>query len=77
MVTIGNPDVLLIEGYKSEVGDKVVLLRNREDWDTLRQLQGRQLFIGCPEITTGSFHIHSREQVEQIDEMVFEVDRKG
>ena len=53
MVTIGNPDILLIEGYKSEVGDKVVLLRNPEDWDMLRHLQGRQLIIGCPEYHDG------------------------
>lgn len=68
MVTIGNPDVLLIEGYKSEAGDKVTLLRNREDWDTLRHLQGAQLIIGCPEVETDCPHIHSREHVEQIDE---------
>lgn len=67
MASIGNPDVLLIEGYKGENGDKVVLLRNEEDWDTLRHLQGRQLAIGCPEIETDSLHIHSREQIEQID----------
>ena len=77
MVTIGNPNVLLIEGYKSEIGDKVVLLRNREDWDTLRQLQGRQLLIGCPEITTDSPHIHSREQMEQIDEWFLKWIGKG
>ncbi|PIC64781.1 molybdopterin-guanine dinucleotide biosynthesis protein B [Sporosarcina sp. P13] len=35
-----GPDVLLIEGYKQEVGEKVVLLRNEEDRATLESLQG-------------------------------------
>ncbi len=68
MASIGNPDVLLIEGYKGETGDKVVLLRNLEDWDTLCQLGGRLLVIGCPEIETNCCHIHSREEEERIDE---------
>lgn len=68
LTSIGKPDVLLIEGYKGEVGDKVILLRNEEDWDTLCHLQGRQLVIGCPEISSDCPHIHSREHIEQIDE---------
>ncbi|WP_153720721.1 molybdopterin-guanine dinucleotide biosynthesis protein B [Sporosarcina cascadiensis] len=35
-----QPDVLLIEGYKQEVGEKIVLLRNEGDWEDLKQLQG-------------------------------------
>ena len=27
IATIGNPDILLIEGYKEERGEKVVLVR--------------------------------------------------
>lgn len=65
---VGNPDVLLIEGYKGEIGDKVVLLRNMEDWDTLRLLESRLLIIGCPEIEVDCPHIHSREHAKQIDE---------
>lgn len=68
MASMGNPDVLLIEGYKGETGDKVVLLRNLEDWHTLRQLEDRLLVIGCPEIETDCPHIHSREETKQIDE---------
>lgn len=68
LVSIGNPDVLLIEGYKGEIGEKVVLLRDEEDWDTLCHLQGRQLVIGCLEISADCPHIHSREHIEQIDE---------
>jgi len=68
MASFGKPDLLLIEGYKGEAGDKVVVLRNKEDWDTLSQLQGRRLVIGCPEIEMDCDHIHSREDVSQIDE---------
>jgi len=68
LATIGNPDVLLIEGYKGETGDKVVVLRDKDDWDTLRQLQGRHLVIGCPEIEMDCDHIRSREDISQIDE---------
>ncbi|WP_301107198.1 molybdopterin-guanine dinucleotide biosynthesis protein B [Sporosarcina sp.] len=35
-----QPDVLLIEGYKQEVGEKIALLRNEGDWEDLKQLQG-------------------------------------
>ena len=77
MVTVGNPDVLLIEGYKGETGDKVVLLRTQEDWDELQHLQGLQLVIGCPEITTNCPHIHSREHESQIDEWFLKWIGKG
>ncbi|MFC5605022.1 molybdopterin-guanine dinucleotide biosynthesis protein B [Sporosarcina koreensis] len=72
MASTGKPDVLLIEGFKKEYGDKVILLRDREDWDSLQNLQGRQLVIGCPEISTDCPHIHSREQAAQIDEWFVE-----
>lgn len=68
LVSIGNPDVLLIEGYKGEIGEKVVLLRDEGDWETLRKLQGLQLVVGCPAISADYPHIHSREHTEQIDE---------
>ena len=77
MAAIGKPDVLLIEGYKNEYGDKVILLRNQEDWDTLRNLQGGQLVIGCPEISADCPHIHSREHAEQIDEWFMEWVERG
>lgn len=37
-VKINEPDVLLIEGFKNEHQRKVVLLREKEDWDELQQL---------------------------------------
>lgn len=36
----GEPDVLLIEGYKKEVGQKVVLIKNEEDRQELESLDG-------------------------------------
>lgn len=40
LTAANKPDVLLIEGYKQEVGEKLVLLRNEGDWEDLKQLQG-------------------------------------
>lgn len=40
-----NPDVLLIEGYKEERGEKVVLLRDEGDWDELKNLQDIKLVV--------------------------------
>ncbi|WP_025783200.1 molybdopterin-guanine dinucleotide biosynthesis protein B [Sporosarcina sp. D27] len=46
LVTYDSPDVLLIEGYKDERGEKVVLIRGGKDWDILQGLEGIQLVIG-------------------------------
>ena len=46
MAAIGKPDILLIEGYKKEQGEKVVLLRDAEDWESLSELDGIQLVVG-------------------------------
>ena len=46
IATIGNPDILLIEGYKEERGEKVVLIRNQTDWDELKNLDNIQLVVG-------------------------------
>ncbi|AXI01009.1 molybdopterin-guanine dinucleotide biosynthesis protein B [Sporosarcina sp. PTS2304] len=35
-----RPDVLLIEGYKQEIGEKIVLIRNEEDREQLQTLRG-------------------------------------
>lgn len=67
IASIGKPDVLLIEGYKQEKGDKVLLLRDRSDWETLCDLEGIRLLVGCPEIAGEVSHIRSREEIEAID----------
>ncbi len=46
LAALENPDVILVEGYKQETGDKVVLLRDDDDWDELCQLSGIQLVVG-------------------------------
>lgn len=40
LASSADPDVLLIEGYKKEVGDKVVLIRRDADWAELKSLSG-------------------------------------
>ncbi|GKV69044.1 hypothetical protein NCCP2716_15420 [Sporosarcina sp. NCCP-2716] len=46
LASFGRPDVLLIEGYKNEPGEKVVLVRGPDDWETLRQLEDIRLIVG-------------------------------
>ncbi|ARK25196.1 molybdopterin-guanine dinucleotide biosynthesis protein B [Sporosarcina sp. P37] len=40
LASSGKPDVLLIEGYKQEAGEKVVLIRNEEERKELESLPG-------------------------------------
>ncbi len=65
--SIGNPDILLIEGYKEQQGEKVVLLREREDWEALRSLDNIRLIVGCPSLTVDRTHIASRTEQQQLD----------
>lgn len=66
LVTYDSPDVLLIEGYKEERGEKVVLIRSGEDWDTLQELKGIQLVIG--KIDSSEYPvIKERSNAEQLD----------
>lgn len=67
LATISKPDILLVEGYKKEQGEKVVLLRNNEDWVSLCKLDSIQLIVGCTESAIGISHITSRLDVEQLD----------
>jgi len=65
---INKPSILLIEGYKEERGDKVVLLRNQEDWTELINLRDIQLIIGNINIEASVTHIPSRTDGELLDE---------
>ncbi|MCG7334965.1 molybdopterin-guanine dinucleotide biosynthesis protein B [Sporosarcina sp. ACRSM] len=65
--SISNPDILLIEGYKEQQGEKVVLLREREDWEALQSLDNIQLIVGCPGLTVDGTHITSRTEQQQLD----------
>lgn len=46
LAKLENPDVILIEGYKEEAGEKVVLVKEPADWETLQELDNIQLVIG-------------------------------
>ncbi|MER2090107.1 MAG: molybdopterin-guanine dinucleotide biosynthesis protein B [Sporosarcina sp.] len=72
LTAIGKPDILLIEGYKEELGEKVVLLKEADDWLALCELDGIQLVIGFPEIATDISHIKSRLDMEELDSWLLE-----
>ncbi|MEK3936070.1 molybdopterin-guanine dinucleotide biosynthesis protein B [Sporosarcina sp. FSL W7-1349] len=65
---MGHPDVLLIEGYKGETGEKVVLLRGVEDWSPLGKVTDIRLVVGCPELELDMPHIQSRDSVSELDD---------
>ncbi|MFS0576024.1 molybdopterin-guanine dinucleotide biosynthesis protein B [Sporosarcina sp. 179-K 3D1 HS] len=67
----GNPDVLFIEGYKDQPGEKIVLLREAEDWDALGKLLDIQLVVGCRELELNFSHIGSRESTEELDDWLW------
>ncbi len=68
LVLQSEPDILFIEGYKQEVGDKVVLLRDKSDWDTLSAINNIRLVVGLPEGSVPIPSIHSRTEEQQLDE---------
>src|SRR5699024_7313544 len=41
-----EPDMILIEGYKYEKGDKVVFSRDLREWESLKRIDGIKLVIG-------------------------------
>lgn len=49
LAIVQAPDLILVEGYKQEVGDKVVLSRSMEDWESLRHVKGIRLIVGTAE----------------------------
>lgn len=67
IATIGKPDILLIEGYKEEQGDKVVLLRHEEDWKELQDIQGIQLVVGVVNCDVEYPQINSRSNEAQLN----------
>ena len=67
IATIGNPDILLIEGYKEEQEEKVVLVRSQTDWDELKNLHNIQLVVGQSDGQSNFQQILSRAHEEQLD----------
>jgi len=68
MSAMSHPDVLLIEGYKGEPGQKVVLLRGVEDWGPLGKVADIRLVVGCPGLELDMPHIGSRESIGELDD---------
>lgn len=67
LATWQNPDVILIEGYKAEAGEKVVLVRNQDDWDDLQKVDNISLVIGLDEVDTDYDQIAHREKKAELD----------
>lgn len=62
-----KPDVILVEGYKDEIGEKVVLVQEKEEWESLQDLEGIILVIGEVDVTGDYDHISSRNYRDQLD----------
>lgn len=61
-----KPDVMLVEGYKAEKGEKVVLINKDEDWNELRKVDDIVLVVGLNQ-TCAYPQIGTREQAEELD----------
>lgn len=66
LAMVQAPDVILVEGYKREVGDKVVLSRNMEDWESLRCVAGIRLVVGVAKSNSIPI-IESRNDYAKLD----------
>ncbi|MFD2131320.1 molybdopterin-guanine dinucleotide biosynthesis protein B [Pseudogracilibacillus auburnensis] len=62
-----HSDIMLVEGYKAEQGEKVVLINREEDWQELKSVEGIVLVVGLESPCTYP-QIDSREEVAQLDE---------
>lgn len=62
-VKINEPTVLLIEGFKNADQPKVVLLRESEDWERLKQLTNIEIVL--PRERKEGFQYRSDEEVDQ------------
>lgn len=63
-----EPDVILVEGYKDEVGEKVVLVRERDDWESLQSLEQIALVVGLDEELEHYEQIAHREERSALDQ---------
>src|SRR5699024_2110911 len=68
LATLEKPDVILVEGYKEEVGEKVILVRKREDWEMLQSLEGITLVVGLDDKLTAYEQIEHREAKAALDQ---------
>ena len=61
-----RPDLVLVEGFKQEPFEKIVLLRSREDWQQLKDLPGIRLAVTETAKAHGAPEIIAREDTEAI-----------
>lgn len=66
LATFQAPDLILVEGYKREVGDKIVLSRSMEDWESLRSVTDIRLVVGVAKSDSYPI-IESRNDYAKLD----------
>jgi len=71
LASIEKPDIILVEGYKREIGDKVVLLNNEQNWESFSRIEGVKLVVGDISKKPNGDHIISRENGTELDEWVW------
>lgn len=71
MAIADEPDVVLVEGFKRESGPKVVLVREKSDWTTLKQLDNIVLVIGIEDASIPYDQIATRELRSTLDAWLF------
>ncbi len=62
-----QPDVVFVEGYKEELGEKVVLIRKEKDWQELKSTEDIVLVVGVLTETVYP-QITSREKTDELDQ---------
>lgn len=63
----GNPDLILVEGYKDEPGEKVVLVRELADWEELQHVGEIGLVVGLDKVVEQYVQIANREDRDALD----------
>lgn len=64
-VLASNPDLILIEGFKEEHYEKVVLVRSEEDWEQLRSLTNIHCVIAESRIEHPGWYQYNSKEIDQ------------
>ncbi len=70
-----NPEVIVIEGHKNERYHKIVLLRNKEDFDVLNSLENIMGFVSCEPLPIHT-HLPIRNENETMAWLVQYINNK-
>jgi len=62
------PDIILVEGYKDEMGEKVVLVREQDDWEALQLVERIALVVGLDKVVDSYEQIAHREARIELDQ---------